>query len=414
MIRRERVVSRLLILGLNFHPEMVGIGKYTGDLADYLVEQGYEIRVVAAPPYYPEWKIREGYSSFNYLNESNEGITIYRCPIWVPRRPTNITRVLHLISFAVSSAPILMSQIFWKPDLVLCVVPTLLTAPFAWLAARLSGAKCWLHIQDFELDAASKLGMLPGVNKFVGFFERIIFTRFDRVSTISESMLRLLLKKGVSAQKGILFPNWVDTKSVFPRSDDNLRDELSITSDQLVVLYSGSMGAKQGLEILVEVARQLESHREIVFVLCGEGPVRNELIDSARDLPNVRFLPLQPMDKLNPLLNTADIHILPQKADVADLVMPSKLLGMLASGKTIIATAMPETEIGRVVGQVGVLVPPRNSAALCEAILGLSKSTEQLKYLGESGRSYVCDNWGKDMVLQKFLKQMDDLLQKGN
>nr|MBP6179932.1 glycosyltransferase [Anaerolineales bacterium]MBP6210909.1 glycosyltransferase [Anaerolineales bacterium] len=229
-----------------------------------------------------------------------------------------------------------------------------------------------------------------------------------------ESMLRLLLKKGVSAQKGILFPNWVDTKSVFPRSDDNLRDELSITSDQLVVLYSGSMGAKQGLEILVEVARQLESHREIVFVLCGEGPVRNELIDRARDLPNVRFLPLQPMDKLNPLLNTADIHILPQKADVADLVMPSKLLGMLASGKTIIATAMPETEIGRVVGRVGVLVPPGNSAALCEAILGLSKSTEQLKYLGESGRSYVCDNWGKDMVLQKFLKQMDDLLQKGN
>jgi len=406
--------KRILLLGLNFSPELVGVGRYTGDLAVYLSQRGYKICVVTAPPYYPEWNVMNGFSQTAYGIESKEGMVIYRCPLWVPKRPGNLSRLLHLISFVISSSPILFFQSLKKTDLIFCVAPTILNAPFALLAARLSGAKCWLHIQDFELDAASKLGMLPGVNKFVGFFERIILTRFDRVSTISESMLYLLLKKGVSAQKGILFPNWVDTKSVFPRSDDNLRDELSITSDQLVVLYSGSMGAKQGLEILVEVARQLESHREIVFVLCGEGPVRNELIDRARDLPNVRFLPLQPMDKLNPLLNTADIHILPQKADVADLVMPSKLLGMLASGKTIIATAMPETEIGRVVGRVGVLVPPGNSAALCEAILGLSKSTKQLKYLGESGRTYVCDNWSKDMVLQKFLKQMDDLLQKGN
>ncbi len=402
---------KIIILGLNFFPELVGIGKYTGELAQYLVAQGVEVKVITTPPYYPEWKIGQGYSGFNYLSESKSGMTIFRCPIWVPKRPTNINRVLHLISFAVSSAPILMSQIFWKPDLVLCVIPTLLTAPLAWLAARLSSAKCWLHIQDFELDAASKLGMLPGINKFAHFFEKFILARFDRVSTISESMLQLLLKKGIAADKAGLFPNWVDTKSIFPQPDDNLRSELQITSNQTVVLYSGSMGAKQGLEILVEVARQLESHREIVFVLCGDGPARTELIDKAHNLPNVRFLPLQPIDRLNSLLNTADIHILPQKADVADLVMPSKLLGMLASGKAVLATALPETEIGRVVSQVGELVPPENSDALRDAILELSKSPKRLQHLGDSGRSYVCNNWSKDMVLQKFLKQIGDLLQ---
>lgn len=413
MIRKEPMAPRILIVGINFHPEMVGIGKYTGDLSAYLVEQGYEIRVITAPPYYPEWEVKQGYSSRNYSSASSEGMTVYRCPIWVPKRPTNITRVLHLISFAVSSGPILLAQIFWKPDLVLCVVPTLLTAPLAWLTARLGGAKCWLHIQDFELDAASKLGMLPGLNQFARLWEKLVLTRFDRVSTISESMLQLLLKKGVSMQKGRAFPNWVDTEFIFPRPEDNLRNELKISKDQIVVLYSGSMGAKQGLGILLQVARRLEAHQEIVFVLCGDGPARNELIDKARDLPNVRFLPLQPMDRLNSLLNTADIHVLPQKADVADLVMPSKLLGMLASGKAIIATALLETEIGRVIDRVGVLVPPEDSSALCEAILELLKSPERLKNLGESGRSYVCAHWSKDMVLPNFLKEIDNLLQIG-
>lgn len=413
MICKERIVSKILILGLNFQPEIVGIGKYTGELTDYLAEQGYEVRVVTAPPYYPEWKIRQGYPRFKYLTESKKGIRVYRCPIWVPKRPANITRILHLASFALSSVPVLISQIFWKPDLVLCVVPTLFSAPFAWLAARLSGAKCWLHIQDFELDAASKLGMLPGVSEFAHFLERIIFARFDRVSTISETMLHLLSRKGVFVRNGVMFPNWVDTRSIFPQSDDNLREELEISNGRVVVLYSGSMGEKQGLEILIQVARRLEPHDEIVFVFCGEGPVRNDLIAMARGLSNIRFLPLQPAAKLNSLLNTADIHILPQKAGVADLVMPSKLLGMLASGQTIVATAMPETEIGRVVGRVGVLVPPENSAALCESILELSKSPRQLKSLGDSGRSYVCDNWSKDIVLQKFLKQIENLLQDG-
>ena len=107
------------------------------------------------------------------------------------------------------------------------------------------------------------------------------------------------------------------------------------------------MGYKQGLECIVDVAKQLQANSNIIFIICGDGAAREMLEKSADGLQNIQFLGLQPLEKLNQLLNTADIHILPQRADAADLVMPSKLLGMMASGRAVIATANPDTESER-------------------------------------------------------------------
>jgi colanic acid biosynthesis glycosyl transferase WcaI len=351
---------RLLIVGLNFHPELTGIGKYTGEMAAYLNRQGHQVRVVTTAPYYPYWKTQPGYQWWNYRYEAWSGVDVYRCPLWVPRQPSGLKRLLHLFSFALSSFPILLGQLRWKPDLVLCIAPAFFSAPFAWLAARLSRAKTWLHIQDFELDAATSLGMLRAdhlLARWAARGEGWLLARFDRVSTISERMLARLLQKGVNSERTVLFPNWVDTNEIFPlqASPSSLRETLGIPADCTIILYSGNMGKKQGLESLVLAARELQAHSNLRFILCGDGAARPELEMAARDLSNVQFLPLQPPETLNLLLNSTDIHILPQRADAADLVMPSKLLGMLASGKAVIATANPGTEIGNVVGQTGVL-----------------------------------------------------------
>src|SRR5207244_12886087 len=138
-----------------------------------------------------------------------------------------------------------------------------------------------------------------------------------------------------------------------------------------VTLYSGSMGAKQGIEQLIEAARLLAGRPAIRIVICGDGAGLDKLKTMARDLPNVRFLPLQPPERLNALLNLADIHVLPQKPSVADLVMPSKLLGMLASGRPVVVTARQGSELAAVVGQCGVVVPPENPSALAAAIAAL-------------------------------------------
>jgi colanic acid biosynthesis glycosyl transferase WcaI len=408
---------RILIVGLNFYPELTGIGKYTAEMATYLSHAGHQIRVVTAPPYYPYWRVQPGYKSWQYRYEEWKGVQVYRAPLWVPQEPSGMKRLLHLLSFAISSVPLLLWQMLWHPDLVLCIAPAFFSAPFAWLTARLSGAKSWLHIQDFELDAATNLGMLPSNNllvKIASWGECWLLARFDRVSTISDRMLVRLKEKGVSSEHSYLFPNWVDTNLIFPTKDfrDSLRTTLSIPDDKIVVLYSGNIGFKQGLECIVDVAGQLQANSNIIFVICGDGAAREMLEKSADELQNIQFVGLQPPEKLNQLLNTADIHILPQRADAADLVMPSKLLGMLASGRAVIATANPDTEIGKVVSEIGMIVPPNNSLAFSNAILALAESSEKRSRLGEKGREYICSHWSADQVLAHFQVQLLNLVNK--
>lgn len=404
----------ILIVGLNFPPELIGIGKYTGEMAAYLAGKGNDLRVITTPPYYPYWRVQPGYRWWEYRREAWSGVEVYRCPLWVPRNPSGIQRILHLLSFAVSSLPILLAQILWRPQIVLCIAPSLFSAPFALVAAHLAGAKAWLHIQDFELDAATNLGMICSGNLFTRCAvrgESWLLRRFDRVSTISERMLDRLVQKSVHLERTYFFPNWVNTDTTFPLPDspETLRTGFGIPNDKVVVLYSGNMGNKQGLELLLEAARELREESCIHFVLCGEGSARVNLERSAAALGNVQFLPLQPPEKLNQLLNAADIHILPQRADAADLVMPSKLLGMLASGKPVIATANPGTEIGTVVGQVGILVPPGNQPALYEAILRLAESLQMRIRLGQKGRTFACEKWSTEHILADFSLHLQEL-----
>lgn len=408
-------MSKILVLGLNFHPEPTGIGKYTAEFSAYLAEQGHQVRVITTPPYYPHWQIQTGYRAWQYTKETWRQVDVRRCPLWVPSRPTGLTRLIHLASFALSSLPALAAQLRWKPDLVLCVAPAFANALFALLAARLSGAKAWLHIQDFELDAALKLGLLPGGKRGAGWIahvERFLLKGFDKVSTISERMRQHLLEKGLPANKTLLFPNWVDTRQIHPLAEgpNPLRADLGLAPDQLAVLYAGNMGRKQGLEHVLAAARRLQAQPRLQFILCGDGAVRAQLEEAARGLSNVRFLPVQPVERLNELLNLADIHLLSQRADAADLVMPSKLGGMLASGKAVIATADPHTEVGQVMDQVGEMARPADPAALTESILGLANDPLKRRRLGDLGREYACRHLEKEMVLTNFRDALETLI----
>ena len=117
-----------------------------------------------------------------------------------------------------------------------------------------------------------------------------------------------------------------------------------------MALYSGNMGAKQGLEVLADVVRLLaQEARQVVFVFCGSAVGRADLVARCQGLPNVRFLDLQPLIRLPDLLATADIHLLPQRANAADLVMPSKITGMLTSVRPVVATAHSGTDLATVV-----------------------------------------------------------------
>lgn len=406
--------GKLLFIASNFAPELTGIGKYLGDMAAWLAQAGFEIRVITAPPYYPAWRVPPGYSSRQYRTQLLGAIRVIRCPLLVPRVPRGMTRLLHMMSFAVSTLPVVLWQaVTWRPRLVFVVEPPLSCAPAALLGARLCGARAWLHVQDFEVDAAFQLGLLRGASlkRFALNTERWLMRRFDGVSSISPRMLRKLLRKGLDRTRIRYFPNWVDTTSIHPLTGANdLRRELGIADGVRVLLYSGNMGEKQGLELLVEVAQQFSGEPGVLFLLCGDGAAKARIMEAAAGLPNIRFMPLQPLTRLNELLSLADVHLLPQRRDAEDLVMPSKLTAILASGRPVVASARPNSDLGRAAAMGGIVVPPGEPLAFAAALRRLIDDGALCTALAETGRTYAIAQWDRDVVLSDVALELDAML----
>lgn len=400
---------RILLHGLNYSPELTGVGKYSGEMAEWLAWRGHQVTVVTAPPYYPAWRVSVGYKAWRYRSESS-AVLVYRCPLYVPHRPSGIKRVIHLASFMLSSLPVMLWQAQSRPDVVLVVEPTLMSAPAALMTAAVAESVAWLHIQDFEVNAAFDLGLLPRegwMHNLAEALEHFVMRRFDRVSTISERMMERLAEKSAAPGRTVLFPNWVDTDTIAPLAAPSLlRRQLGLGPDRVVLLYAGNMGMKQGLEVLPALARATAGDPRMHFIFCGEGAFQSELRQLVGELANVTMLPLQPFDLLNDLLNTADIHLLPQRSDAADLVMPSKLTGMLASGRPVLATAAHGTQVARALDGCGIVVEPGDSEALIAAAHRLADDPALRQQMGHAARAHAVQHLGRDTVLAFFEKAL--------
>jgi colanic acid biosynthesis glycosyl transferase WcaI len=406
---------RLLIYGLNYAPECTGVGKYTGEMAEWLQGRGHQVRVVTAPPYYPAWRVGAGYRGWDYRRESLNGVDVFRCPLWVPETPNGFRRLLHLLSFAVSSIPVMLGQIFWRPDRIFVIEPTLFCAPWALVTARLANAKAWLHIQDFEAEAFFGLGFSSGgfVKKFVNAVEGWLMRRFDRVSSISRQMVARLSAFGIPEDRTSIVPNWVDTDRIRPGIPGRpFREEWGLGPDRKIVLYAGSMGKKQGLEMVLVAARALQNDDpEILFLLVGEGSEKEVLVQRARELKlrNVVFKPLQPPEDIPALLTLAEVHLVVQKKGVAEAFMPSKLTGILAAGGTAIITADEDTELGRLVRNnpgIAVLVPPENQGLFQEALRTELSKDRTGAGINPVARKYAERYLATDGILSQFEKAL--------
>lgn len=365
--------KRVLIYGINYAPEMAGVGRYSGEIGEHFAAEGHDVAVVTAPPHYPGWQALDGYSGNRWMKEEVAGAAVYRCPLYLHKEMKGWRRLFAPLSFALSSAPVAFAQILRRrPEVVIAVEPTLFVAPIALLAAKLVGAKTVLHVQDLEFDAAFAVGHFKKAGvlaRLASGFERAVMRRFDRVVTISYRMGEKIAEKGVATDRIEIIRNWVDVDVIRPMPTSlAYRAELGLKADDFVVLYSGNIGAKQGVRLLVDAARELAGDKRVVFVIAGQGPMRPEVEAAAKDNGNIRVLDFQPEARFCEFLSIADVHVLPQERDAADLLLPSKLGGMLASGRRIIVTADPGTELATFLGASCDITPPGDASALAEAV----------------------------------------------
>ena len=348
---------KILIYGLHFKPDLIGIGKYTGEMTDWLFNRDHKIRVITAPAYYPEWKKKQ--RIWWYKREDNPYLT-WRCPIYVPSQPKGFTRLLHLLSFALTSIPILIKNITWKPDFVISIEPPFFITPLTLVYSQLTRSKSILHIQDLEIDAAYSLNILKKgfFYKIIKKIEKFILNRFDIISTISPAMKMEIIQKGVRKDTVHILPNWADIENIHPTINNKyLRNRLSIKPKQKIILYSGNIGEKQNLKSVINIAEKMQTNdNKCIFLMVGDGASKKRLVEYARErnITNIIFLPLQPTEDLGALLTMADIHLVTQDKDISDFVLPSKLTNILSAGGVSIISANPETQLSQLVKKQGI------------------------------------------------------------
>ncbi|MEO6546445.1 MAG: WcaI family glycosyltransferase [Ferruginibacter sp.] len=394
--------KRVLLIGGNYFPELTGIGKYNGEMIDMFASQGYDCTVVTTYPYYPYWKVQEPYTRSSRwfkrevklaANAAAHPIEIFRCPHYIPKEPSGLKRMISDLSFSAAAFIKIVQLLFTRKfDFVLVVAPPFQLGLLGIFYKKIKGAKFFYHIQDLQIDAARDFKLIKSqlLIKILLKVEKYIIKRADVVSSISQGMIKKIELK--YPREVVFFPNWVDTGIFFPLNQkEQLKKAFDFEASDRVILYSGAIGEKQGLEAILVAAKALEDNPNLKFVICGSGPYKEKLeeMKNSQNLQNVVFLPLQPFNKLNSFLNLADIHLVLQKANAADLVMPSKLTAILSVGGVAIITANEGSSLYDVVAahKMGVLIAPENAQTLVEAIDHTLKNSDQLMH--QNARLYA-------------------------
>lgn len=403
----------ILILGINYAPEIVGIGPYTAGMAQFLVASGHAVTVICAKPYYPQWKIDPAFAGGGKRVTLEHGVRVVRVPIYVPVNPDGKRRLLHHMSFAARAELAMIAETRRsKPDMVIGIAPSLISMVAAHHTTRRTGAKLWLHIQDFEVEAAFATGLLKGegmLARAARRFEKWAMSA-DQVSTISPQMCAKLREKGIPAEHVVEFRNWANIDEVVPLEGPSpYREEWGIDRPY-VALYSGNIANKQGIEIVIEAAKLLQNRKDLAFVVCGNGPNRARLIAQSASLDNIQFHDLQPRERLSDLLGLATVHLLPQIADAADLVLPSKLTNMLASGRPIVATADTCTGIATEIKGCGLVTKPTKIRQFANAIIEIIDNQDLRSRFSSASRERALARWSRDEILAEFERRVYNLV----
>jgi len=399
---------RILIYSYNYHPEPIGIAPLMTELAEGFAKRGHQVRVVTGMPNYPERKVYDEYKGKFFLTEEQNGVTVQRSYIHVRgSKPGLLDRLLLDGSFILSS----LWQAFngWKPEIIFATTPPILISLPVTFYGLFSNSSVVLNIQDIVSEAAVRVGLVKKGSWILSIaqaVEKLAYLKAAKISVIAEDFLTSLVEQGVSKDRLVCIPNWVDINFIRPLDKNNSFREEHNLKDKFVVVYSGNIALTQGLETVVKAAASLKEKSEISFVILGEEKARQQLQECCDNYQadNVTLLPLVPREKLPEMLSAADVGLVIQKKTVTAFNLPSKIPVILASGRPIIASVPDTGTAMRVVKESGggIVVTPEDSQALAEAILELYENREKLEQLGQQGRKYAEENFGAKSALNSY------------
>jgi len=397
------VTAHFLIVGINYAPELSGIGPYTTAMAERLAASGHEVTMVTGMPHYPQWRVARPYRGRLSSTEHHGGVRILRFAAYIPARQSAMRRALYEGSFLINASRVLTG--LQRPAAIVAVVPALADAVLAYLFAARIRAPYGIIFQDMMGRSAAQSGIAGGglVASATARLEGWLARRAKAVATVTDRFVPDLVEAGVDPGRIVHLPNWTH---VTPPAGDRLttRTRLGWGERETVVLHAGNMGLKQNLEQVLNAARlAVQRDAPVRFAFIGDGSQRERLEREAADLPNVSLHGFEPSETFPDVLAAADVLLVSERASATDMSLPSKLTSYFAAGRPVVAAVSPDGatahEMSRSGG--GVVVPAGKPEELLAAIRSVGRDATHANRIAEAAQAYAADSLAAEPALMR-------------
>ncbi|MDQ4145744.1 MAG: glycosyltransferase family 4 protein [Actinomycetota bacterium] len=392
----------------HFAPDVAPTGAVVTRVVEELARRGHELEVVTALPWYRRHRVEPSYSGRLVRHEDTPWGRITRIHPFPGSDKRNLVRRAAGYAAFTTLATALAGK-GGPVDGVLAVSPPLTLAAAGWAVAKKRKASFVFNVQDIYPDVAVELGMLThkGVVDASYRLERWSYDVADAVTVLSEDLQNNVARKTDRPEKVRVIPNFVDTDWIRPSDRNNAyRREFGLEG-KTVVMYAGNVGLSQGLDLVIEAAVALAYEDDLVFVINGAGADRGRLMEKARDLDNVRFIDIQPAERLPEVLAAGDIHLVTLKRGLARSSVPSKTYSILAAGRPLLASVDEGSEVASVVNRAGagIAVPPEDAEAFTKGLRRLLDAPDEMERMGRAGREFV-EGWASPAAVAQAYENL--------
>jgi colanic acid biosynthesis glycosyl transferase WcaI len=395
---------KLLCLAYYFPPE-IGSGPHLPfELCESLADGGHEVSVVTGFPRYHVEVMPPQYRRRVFYREAMSGINVFRVNV-----PNTCTKQRYLRGATQQIIPwlyALRALRLEKPDLVFAITPPLGMGQAARLVARRFRIPCVVNVQDLFPQSVIDLGMLHN-RSLIRYFEWIegkLYRNSNAITVMSDGNRDFVIAKGGDAGRVQTIPNWVDTDLIQPSDRMNAFRKTHGLAEEFTVLFAGTMGWSQGLDVVVDAAKLLTDQTDIRFLFVGDGVEKPRIQQRAENLSNVRFLPMQTKAVYPEVLAAGDVALVTLRSEVATPTVPSKISTIMSAGRPIIASIPLCGDVPKLIRKAdcGLVVPAADARTLADAILTLRNDPAQTRRMGMNGRRFAEQNLSRTECMRRY------------
>lgn len=401
--------KKVLFFNRSFHPDVEATGQLLRELTGNLSEQ-FDITIIAGRSYFRP----ESTSFLPFIWERHGRVKVLRVHNTVLPKSNLLYRVINLTTYFILS----FAGGFFagRQDIIIALTDPPVIGLIGSFFSFIYGAKFVYYCQDIYPDVGVISGRLT--NRYIVWLleavSGLIMKRASLIVVLGEDMKKRLLMKGAAPEKTTIIPNWADPEQIYPIKEGNnpLSDKFSLGKNRFIVMFVGNLGLTQDLENIIIAASRVTGNKDILFIFVGDGAKKQELVDAAKSVENVLFIPYQPKEEIKYYLSLANVHIVSLHKGLWGCIVPSKVYGIMASRRPFIAAIDEESDVAQMIREheCGILAKPGDADDLTNKILWAYDNRSLLNDMGRRGREALLVWYSKNIASRKFACTLEKLI----